>query len=143
MQLEQNLEMYRQMQRTVPKRQVVYTIVDLEYLSANALYTPKPGDDFGGLPMFSLGDAQLDFGSGQPRIISGKRGIKIQSEEGSIPLVRLDFPAMHGLPKNHLQFGEGTYTGRHGNEAADLIAQIIVNNARLKFPGMDDDDEKK
>jgi len=43
MQLEQTLEMYRpmQMQRT-QERQRVYTIVDLESLSASALYTGEP-----------------------------------------------------------------------------------------------------
>jgi len=42
MQLENMMEMYQpmQMQRT-QERQRVYTIVDLESLSASALYTPK------------------------------------------------------------------------------------------------------
>lgn len=40
MQLERTLEIYKpmQMQRT-PERQRVYTVVDLEYLSASALYS--------------------------------------------------------------------------------------------------------
>ena len=41
MQLEQTLGMYKpmQMQRTEPERQRVYTLVDLESLSASALYS--------------------------------------------------------------------------------------------------------
>lgn len=43
MQLEQTLEMYRPMQtqRVEQQRERVYTIVDLESLSASALYTGK------------------------------------------------------------------------------------------------------
>ncbi len=54
MQLEQTLGMYQpmQMQRT-QQRERVYTIVDLESLSASALYTGDSGSGFG--ESFGLG----------------------------------------------------------------------------------------
>ena len=69
MQLEQTLEMYRpiQMQET-QKRQRVYTIGDLESLSASALYSGDSGSSGGGFvpaSNFGLGPGiakETDFG---------------------------------------------------------------------------------
>ena len=64
MQLEQTLERYQpmQMQIAIPEqRRRVYTIVDLESLSASALYTPKikMGDGGISIPYGNLGIPEL------------------------------------------------------------------------------------
>ncbi|MFH0752343.1 MAG: hypothetical protein V1914_01970 [archaeon] len=62
------------------------------------------------------------------------KGVAIFSENGGAPLMRLDFEDHHGMPKNHLQYGEHDYTGRHGNEAAEIFASVFVSNTKIKFP---------
>jgi len=67
MQLEQTLGMYQpmQMQRTEPQRERVYNIVDLESLSASALYTGDSGSGFVPASNFGLGPGiakETDFG---------------------------------------------------------------------------------
>jgi len=123
MQLEQTLEMYQpmQIQRTKPEMQRVYTIVNLESLSASALY----------------GISGPLGGSGPLRLTGGPRGFKILGNSG--PLMRLDYPAHHGLPEMHLQYGKKEFLGRSGNEAADILAEVLRLNPKIKFPGIDED----
>lgn len=65
---------------------------------------------------------------------------KLFVEEVKSPLIRIDRKAHDGLPTDHLQFGANTYTGRHGNEAYDIVAEVMKSTKReLLFPF----DEKK
>ncbi len=43
----------------------------------------------------------------------------------------------------HLQYGHSDYTGRHGEEAADIFATMIVSNPNIRFPGETDEDVQK
>ncbi|MFH1210780.1 MAG: hypothetical protein V1645_02575 [archaeon] len=70
----------------------------------------------------------------------GKGTTKFMGPEIDTPLMRIDRHAHDGLPDNHLQFGRGDYTGRHGNEAYDIYAQVFKETKRpIEFPF----DEKK
>lgn len=51
--------------------------------------------------------------------------VKLLPHEGGSPLLRVDRNAHDGKPENHLQFGFGTYTGRHGEEAYDIFAEVF------------------
>lgn len=62
------------------------------------------------------------------KIESSSKNIKLFSEDSSIPLIRIDREAHHGLPPDHLQLGENFYTGRSGDKAYDFIAEILKNN---------------
>ncbi|MEK6932714.1 MAG: hypothetical protein AABW56_02870 [Nanoarchaeota archaeon] len=61
------------------------------------------------------------------RLESNSKNIKLFSSEVNIPLIRIDREAHHGLPPNHLQLGKSLYTGRSGDEAYDLVAEILKN----------------
>jgi hypothetical protein len=71
--------------------------------------------------------------------LTGTRGgLKIQPIQGGTPIARLDFDH-HEFGDQHLQFGEKTFTGRKGNEAADIFAEILRLNPKIKFPGEDEE----
>jgi len=105
------------------ERQRVYTIVDLEYLSASALYGISG-------PLGESGPLRLEGG--------GPRGFKILGSSG--PLMRLDYPSHHGLPEMHLQYGKKDFFERSGNEAADILAEVLRLNPKIKFPGTEEDE---
>lgn len=63
---------------------------------------------------------------------SGKNA-KIFSSDGGAPMVRLDFDDHHKMPKNHLQYGEKFFTGRHGDEAVNIFADIFTKSKKMKM----------
>jgi hypothetical protein len=73
MQLEQTLEMYQpmQMQRT-QQRERVYNLVDLESLSASALYTGDSGSSGGGASWIGSTDYIKDLPKGQLHVHAPK-----------------------------------------------------------------------
>jgi len=68
-------------------------------------------------------------------------------EEGNSPLIRVDREGHHGLPADHLQYGgsdesagEYPYTGRSGDEAYDILAEVYrLSKLPIKLPGEDED----
>jgi hypothetical protein len=96
------------------EEQIYSNLRNLEEISASVLYIfqSKP-----------LGDL---FKSEPLRIGCSPRGIKLFGEEIKIPLMRFDYPADQdgSKPEKHLHCGTG-YFGRNGNEAADILAEII------------------
>lgn len=122
MQLEQTLEMYQPMQRTQPERQRVYTIVNLESLSASALY---------GISGPLGGSRPLSFGS-------------------SGPLTIRDFPSSGFQLKIHEGPGGTAHITKYGTNKiiselnsydaamADLLADNLDIRKILKKYGIDD-----
>lgn len=49
------------------------------------------------------------------------------------PLVRYDLKP-HEFGSSHLQYGANLFTGRVGNEAADIFATLLKNNPKINFP---------
>src|SRR3989344_9090418 len=109
--MRQQLEKLAYESRASEERKPRYfTVGDLEYLSATALYgwAPKP----------------LSFGppidSNSFRLHTGPRGFKILDEEAH-PLIRLDYPQQGKNPPMHLQYGgtekDGFNPERSGEEA--------------------------
>ena len=69
-------------------------------------------------------------------IKSTAKSIKISEEGGGAPLVRMDYRAHHGKEPMHLQYGPDIDAKRTGNEAADIIAEIIQKTKKsFKLPG--------
>ncbi len=65
---------------------------------------------------------------------------RLFGEESEPPLLRIDRKAHHGLPKNHLQYGEKDYTGRYGDEAYDILGEVFKKSKRnILFPFDEDD----
>ncbi len=159
MQLEKIIYRPTQKQRTIPERQRVYTIVDLEYLSAGVLYGLLSSDPLGqcnssplGFSSGSIFDRMDDFVKlSRPleiesiplRLKCGPRGFKIFDEsKGGAPLIRLDYLPHGSKPPMHIQYGESHEdSGRSGKEAAELLAKILELNKKIKFPGINDSDE--
>src|SRR3989338_10470860 len=98
MQLEQTLEIYQQMQtqRTMPeRRQRSYTIVDLESLSASALYTGEiqnGASDWVG-NMSSLGGGDI-FGGTRRRSIFDRLDESVEEYKRAHPSLFPDKPSM-------------------------------------------------
>jgi len=67
----------------------------------------------------------MNINQGATRIMSDERGLA--------PLLRIDRQAHHKMPANHLQYGKKLYTGRHGDEAYDILAEVYVNNPNIKI----------
>jgi hypothetical protein len=144
MRLEQTLEMYRPSEIYDEKK--TYTFQDLEYLSASALYIggplgsgplmprsrplmPKFSEPLRPIPKpepISIPELNLDF--------TGKSYKILDSGKGGSPVTRLDLKP-HEFGNIHLQHGERDYFGRNGDEAADLFAEILRLNPKIKFPG--------
>jgi len=65
---------------------------------------------------------------------------KLFGPEIGSPFMRIDRKSHDGLPENHLQYGFGEYTGRHGNEAYEILTDVFTKSKRnILFPF----DEKK
>src|SRR3989338_5643177 len=138
MQLEQTLEIYRPIQRT-QERQRGYTVVDLESFSASALYNSGPFGGSGplgcGLGGGSIFDKMDKFASSRPLEFKPKgMSYKIIDPELKIHLLRLDLDSHHRKPAPHLQYGKTFFTERTGNEAADMLAEILRRNSKIKWP---------
>ena len=56
------------------------------------------------------------------------RSIKIFDSDIKTPLIRLDLVQHEKKPPFHLQYGDEFYTGRHGNEAVDIMGDILKKN---------------
>tara|TARA_Y100000310_G_scaffold193198_1_gene193167 strand:+ start:381 stop:845 length:465 start_codon:yes stop_codon:yes gene_type:complete len=54
-------------------------------------------------------------------------------EGNSTPVMRVDRNAHHGKPADHLQYGDGLYTGRNGNEAYDILGEIFRLNPQMSL----------
>ena len=69
-------------------------------------------------------------------IKSNQKGIKLFGEEIQTPLIRFDYSAdLNGSkPAKHLHYGTD-YLGRNGNEAVDILCQLITLTKRPLFSG--------
>lgn len=73
------------------------------------------------------------FETPEIRLAGNRNSLKVEPVDGGVPLVRFDFKD-HEFGDKHLQFGEKTFTGRTGDEAAEIFAHILVSNPRIKMP---------
>ena|SRR3989344_1671024 len=146
MRLEQLMYKPFQVQEQELECQRHYNHDDLIYLSPYPMYSlssplgrrsgPLGDSIFDRLDHFASLSSPLSSISGPLRLEGGPRGFKIfEDSKGGAPLMRLDYPSLHGLPEKHIQYGEKDYTGRNGDEAADLLAEILRLNTKIKFPG--------
>jgi hypothetical protein len=100
------------------QRQTVYHVGDLEGLSSTALYTPKPGDDMGGLPMFGSGNMGLDFTTGRSlKPIGNVSEFKPASNFGLGP----------GIAKESEGFLERYRAGEHEDFGKDHLNLEYIN----------------
>ncbi|RME55288.1 hypothetical protein D6777_00975 [Candidatus Woesearchaeota archaeon] len=113
------------------------------YLDATALYSGPVGGNGGNDPILSPWQIQSETINSQYReeprldVEISPRSFKIR-EDGHPPLIRIDRLAHHGLPENHLQYGDNTYTGRHDDEAYDIFGEIFKNAGdKFKMPWED------
>ena len=114
-------------------------------------YTPRTQDEPHTLPMMALPlyDAidrylrdTLVFYTGKPLYFSvTPKSFKIFKSEGGSPLLRVDRFAHHRMPDNHLQYGHEFYTDRHGDEACDILAEVLKNNSDIEFMKKNDKDK--
>lgn len=84
-------------------------------------------------PGMSIGGPRPFIAPSSLKLVGTGNSFKIFGGPGA-PLLRYDLKSHHGLPEKHLQYGENFYTGRHGDEAADIVAEIIRKNYKIKLP---------
>jgi len=132
----------------------IYTIGNLENLSATALYYGEGGGSsgfsggiggggFGGIGKkecnkYGIVITPLMEDSEPLNLIGTGSSFKIFTPKLSYPLVRFDLDN-HEFGEKHLQYGKEDYFGRSGNEAADIFAELLRLNPKIKFPGMDEE----
>ena len=144
MRLEQITRHYEE---TPKEEEVFYNRFELYLFGAIQFYTiggsGPLGGNFASRPLSfardfgreSIFDRMNRLAASRPLTLEQKgSSFKVFSPDTSTPLLRLDLKP-HEFGKPHLQYGEDLFTGRTGEEASDIFAQILkTSRHNIRWP---------